>query len=463
MTFKDAVNNQYTTTTNGMLAHAQTGNALTNLFYKIGSARNTNIIPDFIAAYIENPELAIRIALWARDARGGAGERATFYSILNYLNDNDRSHLSKILDITPEIGRWDDLLQVDYPHSFTLIKRGLDQGNRLCAKWMPRKGPIASKLRKFLGLTPKSYRKLLVSLSNTVEQKMCSNNWNSINYSHVPGKAMLNYKAAFSRRDEVRFSEFLSQVKKGVTSVKSDTLYPYEIVHQIRKGNELDLLKAQWEALPNYIKNKSILPLIDVSGSMNVKNNPKSSVTNMDIAVSLGLYLADKNKGPFKDVFVTFSTSPQLVELKGDIVQKIDQMVRSSWGMSTNIMAAMELILKTAVENKVPQSEMPDTLVILSDMQFNGSVIYNATAKDMIQRGFKHWGYEAPKMVFWNLNASYSNTPARVNDLGVALISGFSPSILKSFLEGKDITPYSIMMETIMKDRYNIFNNDTLQ
>lgn len=459
MNFKQAVNNQYTTTTNGMLAHAQTGNALTNLFYKIGSARDTDIIPDFVAAFVENPELALRIALWARDARQGAGERKTFYSILKYLVGNKQFYqLDRVLYKLPEIGRWDDLLQVDHPYALQLIKEGLSKEDRLCAKWMPRKGEKANELRKYLKLTPKEYRKLLVSLSDTVEQKMCSKNWLGINYSHVPSKAMNVYSKAFQRNDAIRFIRYIEDIKSRKTKVNASAVYPYEVIHSLRKATKdtQELFIQQWNALPNFIKNQSILPLVDVSGSMDVPNNSKSKVTNMDIAVSLGLYLADKNKGSFKDLFLTFSQQPQLLHLKGNIKQKLDQMITSGWGMNTNIIAAMELILKTAVENLVPQSEMPSTLLILSDMQFDGCVHYNATAKDIIQKGFQRNGYTPPNIVFWNLSAKNSNVPARTNDLGVALISGFSPSILQSFLAGEEMTPYSIMLKTIMKDRYTI-------
>lgn len=457
-TFKQATDNQYTYTTNGMLAHQQTGSALTNLFYKIGSSRDVDIIPSFVAAFVEDEDKALRIALWARDARQGAGERKTFYSILKYLQVNDVLSLSKLLDKVPELGRWDDVLQTLQPYSLSMIERGLANQDRLCAKWMPRKGPIANLIRKNLKLTPKEYRKLLVSLSETVEQKMCSKNWMNINYSHVPSKAMSIYAKAFQKNDATRFLQYIDDLKTNKTKVNASAIYPYEIIHALRKGTKesQELFLQQWEALPNFVDSMSILPLVDVSGSMDTPNNSKSRVTNMDIAISLGLYLADKNKGAFKDLFLTFSQSPQLLHLKGNLLQKLQQMERSSWGMNTNIIAAMELILKTAVENLVPQSQMPSTLLILSDMQFDGCVHYNATAKDIIQKGFKRNGYTPPNIVFWNLDGSTKNVPARTNDLGVALISGFSPSILQSFLSGEEMTPYSIMMKTIMKDRYNI-------
>jgi hypothetical protein len=212
---------------------------------------------------------------------------------------------------------------------------------------------------------------------------------------------------------------------------------------------------AQWDALPNYVGDANIMPLVDVSGSMGCPAGNNTSVTCLDVSVSLGLYLADKNKGAFNGTFLTFSDRPELLTLKGNIVQKAQQMIKSSWGMSTNLHAAFDKILSTAVKNNVPQGDMPKMLLILSDMQFNQCVRHDDSAMEMIERKYRDAGYELPAVVFWNLNSS-DNVPVKSDKSGAALVSGFSPSIMTSLLKAdpSEFTPYGVMLKTIMSDRY---------
>ncbi|MGZ4850462.1 MAG: DUF7788 domain-containing protein, partial [Candidatus Bathyarchaeia archaeon] len=263
---------------------------------------------------------------------------------------------------------------------------------------------------------------------------------------------------AFFKHDPVRYAAWREGLKTGETKVHATTLYPYDVLKSVRHGDK-DVALAQWEALPNYVGDANVLPLVDVSGSMTCPAGgyaSKSKITCLDVAVSLGLYLADKNKGKFKDTFLTFSAQPQLLHLKGNLLQKMDQMESSQWQMNTNLHAAFEKILETAVKGKVPQSEMPGMLLIFSDMQFDACVKHDDSALQMIQRKYEQAGYNVPKVVFWNLNASYGNVPVQHNQQGVALVSGFSPALMKSILKGENFTPEGIMLETIMKDRYTI-------
>jgi hypothetical protein len=218
---------------------------------------------------------------------------------------------------------------------------------------------------------------------------------------------------------------------------------------------ETDHVIAQWDALPNYVGDASILPLVDVSGSMTCSAGKNTQVRCLDVAVSLGLYLADKNKGVFKDTFLTFSSKPELVTLKGNIIQKVEQMSKSNWDMSTDLHAAMSKILNVAVKNSVPESDMPKMLLILSDMQFNHCARFDDTAMQMIERKFADAGYTVPQIVFWNLNSS-DNVPVKADKSGAALVSGFSPSIMTSLLAADldQFTPEGIMLKTVMSDRY---------
>jgi hypothetical protein len=257
----------------------------------------------------------------------------------------------------------------------------------------------------------------------------------------------------------------VEKLAAGETTINAGAVYPYDVLKHVNvfdeEQPELDHVAAQWQALPNYVGNASILPMVDVSGSMTAQ--AASCVSCLDVAVSLGLYVADKNRGPFKDTFLTFSSEPQLLHLQGNIVEKVMQMVTSRWEMSTSLDRALDIILKTAVEHRVPAAEMPQMLIILSDMQFNA---YEHVANDgtttpqsaieMIATKYAAAGYQMPAIVFWNLNGAYANAPVAYDASGVAMVSGFSPVILKSLLSGTvdALTPEGIMRRTVMIDRY---------
>jgi hypothetical protein len=471
-TFVNAVINQDSRTQNGMKARASTASACVDLFFKIGALRGQDPIPAFTAAFVEDAEIATRIALWARDARNGAGEREIYRKVLRHAAKNLMGHeLTRLIDKTPELGRWDDLLVlledgVDEDIQNVVaskIGRALMANDGLCAKWMPRKGAMAVKLRNKLGMSPKQYRKTLVTTSKVVETQMCAKNWDEINFSHVPSVAASRYKKAFNRHTP-KYKEWVDKLVKGDKTVKvnAGAVYPYDVLKGVSNyawrsdynKTELDVVKAQWDALPNYVGDANVLALVDVSGSMGAAV-AGGKTTAMDVAVSLGLYCADKNKGKFKDTFLTFSSSPQLLHLKGGILQKVQQMVTSKWEMNTNLHAAFEKILDVAIKGGVPQAEMPATLLIMSDMQFDQCTRFDDTAMQMIRRKYETAGYTVPNIVFWNIMAA-SNVPVKFNERGVALVSGFSPSILKSVLSGdmEDMTPKGIMMKTLMHERY---------
>ena len=472
-TFVDAVVNQDARTANGMKARKSTANAVVDLFYNAGASRGKNIVPAFAAAMAENRELALRVAAWLRDVRGGAGERESFRSIMRYLEKNDVEAAKALLTKVPELGRWDDIFvfesDVMKSAAFTMLGDALRAKNGLAAKWTPRQGKLAAEIRQYFGMSPKFYRKSLVEMTKVVETNMCAKDWDSINFSHVPSVAASRYKKAFNRNTP-SYAAYVASLVKGdnpEVKVNAGAVFPYDVLKGRIGGymkfdkTELDLVQKQWEALPNFVGDANILPLVDVSGSMSCPAGgygSKSGVTCMEVAVSLGLYLADKNEGKFKDTFLTFSDKPELLNLKGNINQKIDQMVKSDWGMSTNLHKAFAKILDVAVKGGVPQEEMPAMVLILSDMQFNQCVKHDDSAMQMIARKYTEAGYTLPKVVFWNLNASYGNAPVKFDTSGTALVSGFSPAIVKPLLSGdlETFTPESVMLKTIMDDRYKV-------
>jgi hypothetical protein len=463
--FVTAVANQEARTANGMKARKSTASACVDLFYKIGASRGKDITGDFTAAYVENSDVALRIAQWARDVRGGAGERQLFRDILVHLETRDPDAALALLRKVPEVGRWDDIFVFQSPvlksAAYTMLGDALRAKNGLAAKWTPRKGKIAAEVRAFFGMSPKQYRKSLVTMTTVVETQMCAGDWDNINFSHVPSVASRLYKKAFNRHTTL-FAEYVAKLVSGDKTVKvnASAIFPHDVLKGIAHSytkldkTETDHVIAQWDALPNYVGDASILPLVDVSGSMTT-SVPGSTVRCLDVAVSLGLYLADKNKGVFKDTFLTFSSKPELVTLKGNIVQKVEQMSKSNWEMSTNLHAAMDKILSVAVKGSVPASDMPAMLLVLSDMQFNQCARYDDSAMQMIERKFADAGYVVPQIVFWNLNAS-DNVPVKADKSGTALVSGFSPSIMTSLLAADmdQFTPEGIMLKTVMSDRY---------
>ena len=470
----EALQTENTTTTNGMTTNSSSLNECVNLFFNIGAMRGKNkenVISMFSKAFNEDPRTAMRILFWSRDIREGAGERQIFRDIVNYLATNHPQAVKANLDLIPEYGRWDDVHELFgtelESEAITLIREGLSNPETasLVAKWMPRKGLVFNKVRKALKVTPKELRKMIVSLSNTVEQKMCSKRWEEIEYPKTPSLAMSRYGKAFGRNDGERFTEFIESLKKGEVTVNAGALYPYDITKNLRFGDNKDLANEQWKALPNWMEgsNELILPMVDVSGSMEVPVGGNKNLTCMEVAISLGMYISERNEGAFKDMFMTFSSNPQIQKLLGPLSDRYRQLVRAEWGMSTNLEAAFKTLLDQAVKFNIPQSEMPTKVLILSDMSFNratsdgwrGESEWNPTALQMVEEMYTNAGYTRPGIIFWNLNASGGNFPATFDEMGTALISGFSPSIMKSVISNPNsLTPVNIMNETVNSERY---------
>lgn len=473
----DAIRTKDAVTENGMATNSTSLNDCVDLFFQIGALRGQDKqkkINAFVKAYSENPLTATKILFWSRDVRGGAGERGTFREIIQYLANNRTETLKKNLNLISEYGRWDDLLVLVgtklEADALEAISTALKNGDGLAAKWMPRgntknreKKRWANALRKHLGLDPKAYRKMLSELSNTVEQLMCAKNFEGIKYEHVPSKAMSDYMKAFSRNDLTRFQAYLESLNKGETKINAGAVYPYDITKNLKYGSASGA-SEQWKALPNYLEgnNERVLPVVDTSGSMQTSAGGSASVTCLDVSVSLGLYISERNEGPFKDAFVTFSERPQLQYLKGNLNERYNQLSRCDWGMNTDLEAVFELILNKAKGSKVSADEMPTMILILSDMEFDqatrrgyrGSSDWNPTAQQMIEKMYAEAGYKVPKIVYWNIQSRRSNNPVQFDKQGTALVSGFSPALLTGLLAGKDLTPQSMMMEIIGGERY---------
>jgi len=299
-----------------------------------------------------------------------------------------------------------------------------------------------------------------------VETAMCAKDYSNVDYSKLPSLASSRYQKAFQRNDGEKYDEYKSALESGEAKVNAGAVYPYDIIKSMQKGGDKIVNNKQWESLPNWMEDSEerILPVVDVSGSMGVSVGGNDNLTCMDVAISLGMYISERNEGNFKDAFVTFSSNPTLQYLKGSLENRLRQLRNADWGMSTDIEAVFKLILNQAKMFNIPQDKMPTKILILSDMQFNAATNsrwgdvseWNPSAQDMIEALYEEAGYSKPDIVYWNLNASMSNFPVEFDKMGTALISGFSPSILKSVLGGKSMTPQSIMMETVGSERYSL-------
>lgn len=452
-------------TTNGMKTNSSSGDPCVDLFFAIAASRGKDMSKPFMAALAFDDLTALKILLWARDVREGAGERETFRSILRHLETHAPQDLRRILPYIPFFGRWDDLLIFTRPDiksvAYSLILHALiNERNALCAKWMPREdsknGGLARELMSAFELSERQYRKLIAGLSNTVEQKMSARQWDSIDFGKLPSLAARKYQNAFNKRCTDRYNAYKEALKAGKAKVNAGAIYPHDVLSAFNNGDAV-VAEAQWNALPNYLSDKKIAVVADVSGSMSQHLIPgQTKLRPMDISIALGLYIADKQPGPFKDMVITFSENPQFVSLRGSIQDKYRQIKSADWGGSTNLEGTFIQILRHAVANQVRQEDMPEYIMILSDMEFNQACNPDHNAMQAIRQGYEQHGYKVPNIIFWNLNARMGNVPARATENGTVLVSGFSPSIIKPILNAEIVTPRGIMMQTIGQERYNL-------
>lgn len=480
MTFITALESEMnvTETLNGAKAYKSTLNKCLDLFGKIAACRNDvkQAQKLFVHAYAENPETATRILFWARDIRGGQGEREVFRNLFKYLVEENGEIGVKLVSLVPVYGRWDDLLVLENTSAWETVlnaiqnQLNLDRVSykagaavSLLAKWMPSINAsskdskrLGRKIAAHLGMTEREYRKVLSNLRthiNVVEKAMCSKEWSAIDYSKLPSRAAFMYRKAFAKQDATRYADYLSAVEKGEAKINAATLYPYDIVEQyLYKGASNDkTIDLQWEALPNYMEGKEFNGLVvaDVSGSM--MGRP------MAVSISLAMYIAERNTAKiWKNKFLTFSERPELQSIVGSTIGKrIHNLSRASWSMNTDLMAVFKTVLDAGMKNDVPVEDMPQKLIIVSDMQFDQCCRSNKrTNFEQIQKLYRKAGYEMPQLVFWNVN-SYGNVPIEAHDTGTCLVSGCSPSILKSVLTDSVLTPVDTMNDTVYAERYD--------
>lgn len=450
-------------TNNGAVTHSTAGNSCLDLFFIAGASRNMSeedIIILFMRAYREDKIVASKILFWARDARGGAGEKRFFQVIMRYLAKMLPEVHEQLVIHTPTFGYWKDVFVTETPNENNLnwlatqLKENANAN--LLAKWFPRKGPWFVGMHKYLGMNAGTFRRMLVNMSNTVEQMMCANMWETIQYSKVPSVAGKMYSKSFNKHDGVRYTSYISDVMDGKQKMNASVLFPSDIVHGITTsyGDDTSAYNAMWKSLPNYMEGckERILPVCDVSGSM--------QGTPMDVSIGLGLYISERNEGPFQDLVLTFSESPQFHMIQGNTLsERMVNLRGADWGMNTDLVKTFTVLLDRAVAGKVSQEDMPTKLLIISDMEFDVACGVR-TNFDYIKDLYAHCGYDMPGIVFWNVNGRLGNVPVKANTLNTALVSGFSPSIIRSVLGGDDLSPLAVMLKTINNERYKCITLD---
>lgn len=468
-------------TANGALSHSTTGTSVLDFFGKGGALRASSeqeILSLFSKAYREDKTLALKALFYLADVRSGQGERRLFRLAYNWLAKNDAPVAKKLLKYIPEYTRWDNVLESleGTPlekDALTYVAKQLKADAKaetpsIFPKWCPSEQAssdvtrrLAFKLRTQLKMSPKAYRKLLSGLRKKVgivETKMCAGEWKKIDFSAVPSRAALIYKKAFNNHAPDSYSKFLTKVEKGEATINSSVLYPYDLVKDVenKNGNDLRTIEAQWKALPDYLADNPYngLAVVDTSGSM---DSGTGSVRPIDVAVSLGIYFAERNVGAFNGYFIAFSNDAKLIDIgNGSLKQKVSKVLGNREVANTNLQSVFDLVLSKAIKSKVPQKEMPAVLILISDMEFDTAVTDNSkTNLEVIREKYKNAGYKMPDIVFWNVNAS-SQVPVKMSDKGVALVSGCSPSILKTVFGRKIVTPYDLMMETLQSERYKV-------
>ena len=469
-----------TRTENGAVTLRSTGSDCLNLFATIGAMRAQNVAEiekRFLRAYTENPDLAMKILFYARDIRGGLGERSVFRTLLHYLAENEIQSLVRNLPYIAEYGRWDDILVLmNTPahaaavallrEQFEMDMKSLasDEPVSLLGKWLPSINAhnsevvkLAKQLARAFGMNEAQYRKALSAL----RQKICilENNLRerdyTFDYACQPSKAMFKYRKAFLRNDEVRYRSFMQSVSAGEAVLHTGVLMPYEIVSAAYNAvpSERAALDVTWNALENFTRGENALVVADGSGSMYWGGNP----TPATVAQSLAIYFAEHNRGIFHNHFITFSMNPRLVEIKGnDIVEKVRFCRTFDECANTNLQAVFELILQTAVMNRLPQAMLPTTLYIISDMEFDTCAANSSlTNFEQEKQLYRSYGYELPHVVFWNVQSRNEQQPVKMNEQGVALVSGCNPRLFSQVMSG-ETDPYTYMMNVIGGERYRM-------
>ena len=478
-------------TENGAFGYRTTGKELLDLNFAVSSLRREmpqEIQNRFWKAYYEAPVLAVKWLFFARDIRGGMGERRLFRVLLSVLANEKPEVARPLLPLVPEYGRWDDLwsllgtplhqdvlnlVSTQWKEDLSHLTTG--DSVSLLAKWLPSPNASAKETKyrakqiyTALGLSERDYRKNLSTLRgklDVVEKRMSRKDWGGIRYEEVPSQANLLYNGAFFRHDGERRRAFLEELAQGKTKIHAGTLFPHDIVARYIRGRSIlsplnPTLEQLWKALPDTVQGTGgTLVMADGSGSMMlpVSNGARA----LEVANALAIYFGERCAGPFHNTYLTFSERPQLVDLDPGktLRDKLQIALSHAEVANTNVEAAFQLILDTAVKHHLSQEELPQTLLILSDMEFDRCVRGKEESPvtrrlfDVLQERYEKAGYHLSRLVFWNISGRTLTIPMKENQLGVTLVSGFSPNVVQMIFDG-ELDPYACLRKTLDSSRY---------
>ena len=468
-----------TYTENDMVTNRSSLDPHLDLFYRVGNrSKDATVKSDIPLLFVEacraDESLAIKIMGWSRSVRSGAGVREHLRKVLDTIENNERIDWSWF----GREGYWKDIFYFapSYFNSIdsiiSVIKTALAAEDNLILKYLPRaKKNKAHKnnkwikvIREALNLTPKAYR-VLCSSFVTPEAIMCRKEWGSIEYAKVPSISMHRNLKSFYKHDEERIKKFIEDVKSGkkdetgkTVKMNVSTLYPHQIIMPLMRDafwgtsvtdpNIIANAEAQWSQLPSKFKtDKKIFVIADNSESMN--GEP------MAISKALAIYLSERIEGAFHNFFSIFSDKPVFMQFKDTdtLMQKLHRMNNSLYANNTNLEGVFEMVLHKAVSESIPVGDMPDMIMIISDMQFDHCIRNpNYTALEMIRKQYSDAGYVMPALVFWNVRDSHG-TPAKANDKGIILFSGASPNSISQAITG-EIDPVSAMLRVVDKNEF---------
>ena len=480
-----------TFTANGATTYSSTLSKVYDMFAQgaaMRGASDSDCVFMFKLAYKENPTMALKCLFYLRDIRGGQGERRFFRVCINWLANEYPAEMEHLIRFVPEYGRYDDLFELFgtplEDEMMAYIKYVIDKDeDHLVYKWMPSINASSKNTkergRKFaheFGMTEKEYRQMLSwgrKACHLVETLMSQNEWDKIAFDKLPSRAGILYSKAFARREETK-DKYAAFMSNKTTKVNASTLYPYDVVakaieamglhdywgHRTIALNDTNRLAANkyWDNLTDYFNGATLnaLCVCDTSGSMTGGYGTK--IAPIDVAIALSLYTAEHAKGPFHNHFISFSSRPRLIETTGvDFCDKVARIYKQNLCENTNIEATFDLILDTAKRNHLSQDDLPEHLIIVSDMQFDSARGWRVSSADTLMENIElKWnmsGYKMPKLIFWNVNAASGggNIPMKDKD-GITFVSGASPSIFTSILTGK--SGQDLMYEALSLPRY---------
>lgn len=483
---------------NGALEYDTTGSALVDFNARVTEFRNAeaSVITDAARkAFEENPVKFVKLIFQIGDIREGRGERHTFNVCMDWLVANHPSVAGEVIALIPEYTRWDYLVRLTVSEDEVIAKnatklvvkqfeadRAVIQNAKdgesvaisLLAKWMPslqtkkeQDKEVVRHLLRTLHMQEREYRKTLSQMRsylNIIEKSLTLKDYDTIDMEKMSAKQQLRYSSCLERVMAKQRHDYIQAVLRGEKKMNTTILNPLEIVHEYIKNNRNfqgteynEDMEAIWSLIPDTTSgNGNTLVIRDGSGSMTASIGAGSKATMLEAASAMAIYCAEHMQGAFHNMFITFSSHPEIVDLSDcpSLSDKLNRLVRFNDCSNTDLEATFDLVLDIAVKNGLSQEEIPSYLMILSDMEFDAArrayshydwkrhqFVDDGCSRDMlfdiIRKKWQTAGYDMPTLVFWQLNGKRTIFPEIDAKNGIIFLSGFSTSELELVMAGK--------------------------